>query len=1013
MNLHRLWASLAAVLLGGAVVKSSAQSTRPGWGATPYADAAGTGVTFRVWAPNASSVTVPGQFNSWNTSANPLALESVTSGVWSADLAGPQVGQMYKYNVNGTLWKTDPRARRLNSTDNHNAFILSSQEYSWSNDQFTPPAPRELVIYEMHLGTFAGPGGSFAAASNRLAHLQSLGVNAIELMPVNEFLTGTSWGYNPAYPFAVENNYGTPDDFKAFVRECHARGFAVLLDVVHNHWDGADLWQFDGWSPASEYGGIYFYSTQTLCCTDWGPRPDYSRPEVRGYIQDTFRMWLDEYRLDGFRWDTPAHILYAWDTNGTWQFIPEGWSLLQETVQMIAAGYTNKINIAENMKDLAGFDSYWDTDFAWRVTPELTAAQDADRQMADIAYAVDNSADAYERVLYTDSHDTAGDLNGGSRLPAMIDGGNPTSYWARKRSALGAALVFTAPGIPMILQGQEMLENQPFSDTRGVDWTKTNTHRGVVRLYRDLIALRRNLEGLSGGLQGDDCDVYHVDDVNKLIAFLRRDPAAPEEDVVVIANFANAQRTGYELAFPGAGEWYVHFNSDDTRYGGDYDGYGSARVTAAGATPTGRVDIGRYSALILSRTPRTGMLIHENLVADQPGNTNGFVDPGEMIRERIALWNKSSLPATNVSALLSSPDPAVTILESGAAWPDMGPGEVGTNPAAFRYRVGAGLPCGTDLPFRLVTTFNGISVTETFSRAVGQLHLLDVQTNIFDSPDVPKEILDNETVYSELAISSLSNCVLRGVSVSVRINHSWDGDVSLGIVHPDHTEVVLSNRRGGSRDNFGTGACGTGTSTVFDASAEALITTSRPPYAGRFRPEGDLSLLNDKPANGTWRLRMTDHYTTDQGTNLCWGLTLVYQEQAYACTTYSNRPPAAMPTGAALAANSTTNVLLSGTDGDGDPLTFAAATEPAHGLASGPETSTWLVAYRPAYGFAGTDTFTYVADDGFTSSAPAEVTLVVQPLLDTDGDGMPDDWELEHFTNETAGAAGEDPRSRS
>ena len=196
-----------------------------------------------------------------------------------------------------------------------------------------------------------------------------------------------------------------------------------------------------------------------------------------------------------------------------------------------------------------------------------------------------------------------GDLNGGVRLVTAIDPVTPNSYRARKLSTLGSALTLTAPGVPMIFQGQEMLENQSFDSGRLVDWSKTNTYSYIVQFYTDLIGARRDLKGYTSGLEGDQCSVFQVDNNNKVVAFNRWKSSDPNENVVVVGNFADDTLSNYALNFPSAGNWYVHLNSDSTNYGPDYGNIGSSVVTAAGSPATANITIGPYSALILSQTP--------------------------------------------------------------------------------------------------------------------------------------------------------------------------------------------------------------------------------------------------------------------------------------------------------------------------------------------------------------------------------------------------------------------------
>jgi 1,4-alpha-glucan branching enzyme len=674
MYFPRLVFSTVGAVLATAVA-ADAQSVRPGWGATPYHDAAGTGVTFRVWAPNATNVTVPGQFNGWSTTASPLGKEG-TNGVWSADLAGVMAGQEYKYFLNGSLWKRDPRGRKVVSSID-NSIVYDPGAFDWGGDGFSPPALEDLVIYELHIGSFYDPNpgdaqpGRFTDAINRLDYLKQLGVNAVEVLPVAEFPGLNSWGYNPADPFAVENAaYGGPDGFKAFVKACHARGLAVLLDVVHNHYGPSelDLWNFDGFTGGGSGGGIYFYQDAGICCTVYGPRPNYSRQPVRDYIQDNFKLWLDEYHVDGFRWDTPGLMLHA--TNG---YVPEAAALIQQINTLISTGYPGKISIAEDEMGL-GFNSTWDTTFPAVITGQLTPAADTNRDMNVIANAITNNTRFHvqaglNRVVFLESHDVVGDLNNGVRLPTAIDGANPASYRARKLSTLGTTLAFTIPGVPMIFQGAEMLENLPFSDSRPVDWSKTNTFSGIVRLNRELIRLRRDLDGLTPGLKGGQCGILQLDQTNQLLAYRRWSDGAETQDAVVVANFANTTRTNYVLTFPRAGNWHVYFDSDSTVFGSDHGGVGQSLVTATGSPALGHLAIGPYSALIFSQMPGSGLSVSSTngaVAVSWPAVYGGWVlEMCPTLTGDPALW--AAIPAavylTNATGIVFLTNPA-----SGSAY---------------------------------------------------------------------------------------------------------------------------------------------------------------------------------------------------------------------------------------------------------------------------------------------------------------------------------------------------------
>lgn len=586
-------------------VGSLAQSARSGIGAIPYSG----GTTFRVWAPNATGIKVAGGFNSWT--GVPLISES--NGFWSLDVAGAVVGQEFKYIVNGSTWKRDPRSRKVTNS-NGNSIIYDPTAFNWqgyTNYPILNLYHNGLVLYEMHVGAFYAPNGyrgSFDDAIKKIPHLKNLGINAVSLMPINEFPGDYSWGYNPSDIFAVENaGYGGPDAFKRFVLACHSNNIAVLVDIVHNHYGpsdlGGSLWQFDGWSQNGK-GGIYFYNSSGYCCTPWGDRPDYSRQQVRDFISDQIRMWLNEYQVDGFRWDAVHFIRNYGDLFGPYTYIPDGASLLTSINSMMGTNYPGKIRIAEADNTDNGFDSHWEQGFHNDLLYQLTLASDAGRSMSTVAGLI-GSWKSFGRVIYLESHDTVGAQNSKHRLPRDIDSSDPTSIWARKRSLLGAGIMLTSPGMPMLFQGQEMLEDWDFSDSTPLRWDRTNTYAGITRAYSTLVRARRNLDGHLDGLKGSETAFYKMDEGNKVLAYHRYPWNSHGEniDVFVIANFSNTSWTNdtYEFDFPYAGSWTVRFNSDATAYGADFDGIGPSVVTASGSPPRATVNMGRYSLMILSR----------------------------------------------------------------------------------------------------------------------------------------------------------------------------------------------------------------------------------------------------------------------------------------------------------------------------------------------------------------------------------------------------------------------------
>jgi 1,4-alpha-glucan branching enzyme len=575
------------------------------------------GVAFRVWAPFASSVFAAGTFNQWSATAAPFASEG--GGYWSVEVPGAAIGDEYQFVIhNGAqeLWHKNPYASEVvNSSGNA---IIHDPDFDWTGEDFVMPPRNELVIYEMHIGSFndsasAGPG-TFDEIVPKLGYLRDLGINAVEIMPVMEFPMSFSWGYNPSDPFAVESALGGPQGLQRFVKAAHALGIAVIMDVVYNHFGPGDLdlWCFDGWSDWNHNGGIYFYDNDRSH-TPWGDtRPDYGRPEVRQYLRDNALFWLNKYRLDGLRFDSVSNIR---GVDG--RDLPDGWSILQWIHNEIRSMQPWKITIAEDLQNNewitketdvggAGFGSQWDAGFVHPIRDAVIAPSDADRDLYAVCDALYHryNGDAEQRVIYTESHDEV--ANGHARVPEEIWPGNAGSWFSRKRSTLGAALVFTAPGIPMIFQGQEFLEDQYFRDSAPLDWAKLDTYAGINALYRDLIRLRRNWFNQTRGLRGQQINVHHVNNTDKVIAFHRWENGGPGDDVVIIANFGNRSYDSYALGFPRAGDWRVRFNSDWQGYSSDFGNQLGYDTFASDGSRDGmpfraNVGIGPYSVLILSQ----------------------------------------------------------------------------------------------------------------------------------------------------------------------------------------------------------------------------------------------------------------------------------------------------------------------------------------------------------------------------------------------------------------------------
>jgi 1,4-alpha-glucan branching enzyme len=603
------------------IINNSVEKIQPGMGALPFEE----GVAFRVWAPNADAMSVMGSFNDWSVDRNPLSREG-DSEFWYCEVRGAKIGDEYKFLVGKSKTpKIDPYARQVTSTSGNGIVQPWAPELlkkPLSPSDFKMPTWNDLILLEIHIGSFSGKDGkgTFESAIEKLPGLAKVGINAVEIMPVSAFPGEYSEGYNPALPFAVEQNYGGSLGLAKFVSAAHEHGIAVILDVVYNHFGPDDLsgclWQFDG-SNENGYGGIYFYQ-DWRAETPWGKmnRPDYGRPEVRQYIRDNALQWVEQFQVDGLRFDSVSHIRNVDGNNDDPAHdLPDGWSLLQWINEEIAKRNPWKITIAEDLLHNewvtrptgaggAGFGSQWDIGFSRTIREALEQSADEDRDLVAVANTISTVFDenAFCRVIYTESHDDSGRER--HRMAGNIDPEHPTSVFARKRSLLGGTAVLTSPGVPLLLQGQVIFEVDDFDDSTSQDWKRSKKFKGMTLAYEDLIALRKNAAGRTKGLSGQGIQI--VVEGPDLIVFHRFDVGGPGDDVIVALNFTNKSFDSARIGFPREGFWKVRFNSDWQGYSPEFGNYFSYDTTAS-SEPfgefgfSGNIGIGPYSAVILSQ----------------------------------------------------------------------------------------------------------------------------------------------------------------------------------------------------------------------------------------------------------------------------------------------------------------------------------------------------------------------------------------------------------------------------
>jgi 1,4-alpha-glucan branching enzyme len=573
-------------------------------GATPLP---GGGTVFKVWAPTRTTAHVRGEFNGWGT-ANAL---TKVGEYFVGRVPAAAAGQMYKYWFNSSHWNTDARAKSVIPTDNYNAKIVDPGAYQWQVTDFTPPPFEEMVIYQLHVGTFAGRNDPFGLApfpsryvdvAARAAHLAELGVNAVMLNPINEFPGDLSAGYNPVSQWAPEWKYGTPDELRAMIDELHAHGIAVLLDIVWNHFSSTDnfLWNYDGTQT--------YFDTPAVP-TPWGDQADFDNAAVRDYFAESAWLWLDEFRFDGFRMD-------ATDFMNIDEHASSGWTLMQRLNDEMDNRAADKIAIAEQLPDDswvtrptnqggAGFDTQYYDHFTDRLREQILAAALGDPNMSVIRDIIYGSGEyLFSRYVtnYVELHDEAWPSSGGQRIVKTIDTTAPyDDEYAQGRYKLAQGLVLTAPGIPAMLMGSEWLEDTDFGTDFGnrIDWGHKTTYAPVFAWFRDMIALRTTSPGLRANA---GVSVFHLNEGANVLAFQRYDLSGNVH--VIVANFSNDDFASYRIGLPVEGAWTESVNSQDPLYGGDgpvnAGGFSTESIAADGFARSAAIAVPAMGLLVLS-----------------------------------------------------------------------------------------------------------------------------------------------------------------------------------------------------------------------------------------------------------------------------------------------------------------------------------------------------------------------------------------------------------------------------
>jgi maltooligosyltrehalose trehalohydrolase len=588
------------------------------FGARPMPDGS---TRFRVWAPRAESLSV----KILGAPERTLRMERSGDNVFETVAPETSAGADYMYIIDDEKERPDPVSRWQPGGVHSPSRVVDPNEFTWTDDRWKGLPLKDLVIYELHVGTFT-TAGTFEAVIEKLPYLKSLGITAIEIMPVAEFPGGRNWGYDGAHLYAPQSTYGGPFGLKTLVDACHREGLAVLLDVVYNHL-----------GPEGNYLGDYAPVFSKSYRTPWGDALNFDSAEsdgVRRYFVENALYWLTEYHMDGLRLDaihrivdkSPRHIL----AEIAYEFGKQAESL-GRMAWTIAESDLNDVRVIRTQAAGGyGLHAQWSDDFHHSLHSVLTGTRRG--YFADFG-RLEHLAKALREGFVYDGcrsefrkrrHGTPSAEIPGERFVAFIQNHDQIAngYWGDRLAALAtpaqqrvaAALLLSAPNLPLFFMGQEWGASAPFlyftSHTdeqlaRGVregrkeeyasfleaeeigssnmdegfadpqaqetfersklNWSQLeeSPHREILHFYRDLLALRREHSSLS------NCDKsltrVQYDESERWIAVERGDSAG-ERSLLVCNLSADARSLQLKV---GRGRWRLVLWSSDAAYGGE------------------------------------------------------------------------------------------------------------------------------------------------------------------------------------------------------------------------------------------------------------------------------------------------------------------------------------------------------------------------------------------------------------------------------------------------------------
>ncbi|MDM0043360.1 1,4-alpha-glucan branching protein GlgB [Variovorax dokdonensis] len=587
-------------------------------------DGDSTGADFAVWAPNATSVSVIGDWNDWNAETDEMVQASDGTGIWQVHSPHVQQGQAYKYRIRtrqGDVFeKADPVAFFSENAPATASRAWSLQGHTWNDQTWMDGRAKAnaldapMSIYEVHAGSWRRKDGQplgWRELAHELAeYVVGMGFTHVELMPVTEHPFYGSWGYQTTGYFAPTARYGTPQDFMYFVDHLHQRGIGVLLDWVPSHFptDAHGLASFDGthlYEHADPRQGFH---------PEWNSAIfNYGRHEVRSFLISSALFWLEHYHIDGLRVDAVASMLYLDYARGAGEWIPnreggrenlEAIEFLQELNRAVYRHFPDAFTVAEEstawprvsrpieMGGL-GFGMKWN--MGW-MHDSLSYFRDDpiyrryhhDRITFSIVYAFS------ENFVLPLSHDEV--VYGKGSLIGKMPG-DEWQQFANLRVLL--AYMWAHPGKKLLFMGGEFAQRREWTHEGELEWwvTEQLPHRGMQHLVGELNRLLRAEPALHQ-LDFDAAGFEWVDPNDRetgVVSFLRK--SADGESVLVVCNMTPQPRRNHFLGVPKGGTWREILNSDAQSFGGA--GWGNLGAVRSAPMPSH----GKPHALCLTLPP--------------------------------------------------------------------------------------------------------------------------------------------------------------------------------------------------------------------------------------------------------------------------------------------------------------------------------------------------------------------------------------------------------------------------